>query len=267
MAQIPPPAGAARLVPLLRAAGCVYAEEEAALLLAGAADEAGLERMLADRMAGLPLELVLGWAEFCGLRLRVAEGVFIPRRRTELLARLAVRELAVRPAAVVVDLCCGAGPVSAVLAQRTDAAQILAVDIEAAAVACARSNLETRAAVFRGDLFTPLPAALRGRVDLISANAPYVPTGRLGTLPAEARLHEPAVTHDGGTDGLAVLSRIAEQAKAWLAPSGVLLLECAADQVRPLAKAAATAGLLPSVRRRTAAEATVLRCTAGPASG
>ncbi|MCC3274583.1 putative protein N(5)-glutamine methyltransferase [Arthrobacter sp. zg-Y20] len=259
MGRAPAPAGAGRVVALLRAAGCVYAEEEAALLLAEAADDAGLERMLAERAAGRPLEYVLGWAQFCGLRLNVGDGVFVPRRRTEFLARLALTELVERPRAVVVDLCCGAGPVSAVIARRADPDKIFAVDIDAAAVACAQRNLDARATVLQGNLFDALPGGLRGRVDLVVANAPYVPTGQLAMLPPEARLHEPEVTHDGGPDGLAVLSRIAAQAPAWLAPSGVLLVECAAGQVEGLSHSFAAAGLVPAVRRRRAMDATVLR--------
>ena len=263
MEQASAPGGAEQVAALLRAAGCVYAEEEASLLIAGAADAAGLERMLAERTAGRPLEYVLGWAGFCGLRLHLEPGVFIPRRRTELLAGLAAAQLAERPGAVVVDLCCGAGPVSAVVLDRAVVAELVAVDVEAAAVACARRNLADPGVVRQGDLFAAVPARLRGRVDLLTANAPYVPTGQLGTLPAEARLYEPAATHDGGADGLRILLRIAAQAPLWLAPAGVLLAECAAGQVRPLADAFRTAGLQPAVRRRRSTGATVLLGRAG----
>src|SRR6476469_2893108 len=98
----PPPA----VVAALRAAGCVFAEDEAALLAAAAASEAELDGMVARRASGVPLEHVLGWAEFCGLRIAVGPGVFVPRRRTELLVRLATPLL--RPGDVVVELCCGA---------------------------------------------------------------------------------------------------------------------------------------------------------------
>jgi release factor glutamine methyltransferase len=98
----------------LRAAGCVFAEDEARLLISAARTPAELDAMVARRTAGLPLEQVLGWAEFCGLRIAVAPGVFVPRRRTEFLVRQAA-ELA-RPGAVIVDLCCGAGAIGAALA-------------------------------------------------------------------------------------------------------------------------------------------------------
>ena len=257
MGKASTPAAAGRVVSRLRAAGCVYAEEEAALLLAGAPDDAGLERMLAERTAGRPLEYVLGWAEFCGLHLSVSDGVFIPRRRTEFLAGLAAAEPGLH--SVAVDLCCGAGAVSAVIAHRTETVEIFATDSDAAAVACARRNLGRRAVVLQGDLFDPLPARLRGSVDVLAANAPYVPTAQLDRLPSEARLYEPEATHDGGPDGLAVLARIAALAPAWLRPGGVLLAECARTQAAALAQIFAAAGMVTGIRRHTETEATVVR--------
>jgi len=101
------PEPASDIVTRLRAAGCVFAEDEARLLLSAARTPADLAAMLDRRIAGLPLEQVLGWAEFCGLRVAVDPGVFVPRRRTEFLVHEAVALL--RPGAVVVDLCCGTG--------------------------------------------------------------------------------------------------------------------------------------------------------------
>ncbi|MGH3716164.1 MAG: putative protein N(5)-glutamine methyltransferase, partial [Micromonosporaceae bacterium] len=104
----------AALVARLRAAGCVYAEDEADLLLAGAASPAELAAMVEQRVGGLPLEHVLGWVEFAGIRVGVAPGVFVPRRRTELLVREAVAALSAQPRpATVVDLCCGCGALGA----------------------------------------------------------------------------------------------------------------------------------------------------------
>ena len=101
------------VVTRLRAAGCVFAEDEAQLLMAGAATLADLSAMVDRRAAGEPLEHVLGWAEFCGLRIAVDPGVFVPRRRTEFLVSQAVtlarKAAAAQPRTVVVDLCCGSG--------------------------------------------------------------------------------------------------------------------------------------------------------------
>ena len=185
------------LVSRLRAAGCVFAEDEARLLMSTARTPAELDAMVGRRVAGLPLEQVLGWAEFCGLRIIVAPGVFVPRRRTEFLVRQAAA--LARPGDVIVDLCCGAGAIGAALAAAVDRAEVHAADIDAAAVRCARRNLPgPRRHVYRGDLYEPLPAGLRGRVAVLAANVPYVPTGEIGFLPPEARAHEPRAALDGG---------------------------------------------------------------------
>ena len=99
-----------------------------------------------------------------------------------------------------------------------------AADIDPAAVRCARRNLGPAGGqVYQGDLYGPLPAGLRGRVDILLANVPYVPTSDVALLPPEAREHEARVALDGGPDGLDVLRRVAAGAPAWLAPGGHLL--------------------------------------------
>src|SRR4051794_17442032 len=142
--------------------------------------------MLARRVAGVPLEYVVGWAEFRGLRIVVDEGVFVPRRRTELLVEQGAA--LAPPDAVVVDLCCGSGAVATALAVELPGAEVHAADVDPAAVRCARRNLEPRGGyVHEGDLAGPLPVDLRGRVDLLLANAPYVPTAEVPLMPPEAR--------------------------------------------------------------------------------
>ncbi|WP_165984362.1 putative protein N(5)-glutamine methyltransferase [Streptomyces sp. YIM 98790] len=213
----------------LRQAGCVFAEEETELLLATARTVAELEAMIVRRTGGEPLEHVLGWADFCGLRIFVEPGVFIPRRRTEFLVRCATG--LARPGAVVVDLCCGSGAVGAALATAVEGAELHAADVDPAAVRCARRNLAPLGGrVHQGDLFAPLPAHLRGRITLLAANTPYVPTGEIPLLPPEARLHEPRTALDGGPDGLDLQRRLAAEAAAWLAPGGHLLVEATARQ-------------------------------------
>ena len=238
------PPGTAQVVAALRAAGCVFAEDEAALLTATTDDAAELDSLVARRAAGEPLEHLLGWAEFCGLRIAVAPGVFVPRRRTEALAEEAVART--RRSAVVVDLCCGSGAVGAAVAAAVPGIELHAADVDEAAVACARRNLPA-AAVHRGDLFAALPTGLRGRVDVLVANAPYVPTAAIGLMPPEARDHEPAVALDGGDDGLAVLRRIVAGAPEWLAPGGALLFETGTAQIADAVAAVQGAGLDPLV--------------------
>jgi release factor glutamine methyltransferase len=226
------------IVTRLRAAGCVFAEDEARLLISAARTPAELDAMVGQRVAGLPLEQVVGWAEFCGLRITVAPGVFVPRRRTEFLVRQAVA--LAPPGAVIVDLCCGAGAIGAALAAAVDGAEAHAADIDPAAVRCARQNLPG-GHVYQGDLYDPLPAGLRGRVAVLAANVPYVPSEQIGFLPPEARAHEPRAALDGGSDGLDVLRQVAAGAAGWLAPGGHLLSEISDRQV-PQAEAALVAG-------------------------
>ncbi|MFF8409167.1 putative protein N(5)-glutamine methyltransferase [Streptomyces omiyaensis] len=246
----------------LRAAGCVFAEDEAELLFAAARDTAGLDVLVERRATGLPLEHVVGWADFAGLRIAVDPGVFVPRRRTEFLVERAVALAA--PGALCVDLCCGSGAAGAVLLAEVPDARVHAADIDPAAVACARRNIEPRGGtVHGGDLFAPLPDGLRGRVEVLVANVPYVPTGEVGLLPPEARDHEPLVALDGGPDGLDVLRRVAAAAPEWLAPGGSLLVETSGRQTGAAADAVAAHGLTPRFVTCEERYATVLVATLG----
>jgi release factor glutamine methyltransferase len=330
------------IVTMLRAAGCVFAEDEARLLISTASTPADLAAMVDRRIAGLPLEQVLGWAEFCGLRIAVEPGVFVPRRRTEFLLQQAVtlarrsavstgqpltpqvagsayealapqvagsarealipqtagsalevltpqvadsalealvprsvgfareapvsqsagsggRALAVSADVVVVDLCCGSGALGAALVAALGAAELHAVDIDPAAVRCARRNLTGSGAhVYEGDLYEPLPASLRGRVGILVASPPYVPTEAIRLLPAEAREHEPRVALDGGADGLDIVRRVAAAASEWLAPGGYLLVETSERQAPQTVEAAARTGLIPQVAGCEELNATVV---------
>jgi release factor glutamine methyltransferase len=245
----------------LRAAGCVFAEEEARLLIDAAQSTGQLDAMVDQRVKGMPLEHILGWVDFCGSRMAVGPGVFVPRRRTEFLVRQAA-EIA-RPGSVVVDLCCGSGAIGAALSDLLGSCELYAADIDPVAVGCARKNVEPRGGrVFQGDLYDALPLELRGRVDLVLANAPYVPTGSIGMMPPEARLHEPMVALDGGTDGLAVQRRVAEHATEWLSPGGCLLVETSEQQAPETARIMDECGLGARVLVDKALDATLVLGTA-----
>ena len=225
----------------LRAAGCVFAEEEAALLLGATHDAAVLEALVARRVAGEPLEHLLGWVDFAGVRVLVGPGVFVPRQRTALVVELAAG--LVSAGEVVVDLCCGAGAIGAALAARVPGLEVHAVDLEEPAVTWARRNLEpVGGTAYAGDLDAPLPDRIRGTVAVVVANAPYVPTGRIADMPAESRDHEPRVTVDGGGDGLAVLRRVVARSAYLLRPGGHLVVEAGRDQVPALLEAFGAAG-------------------------
>jgi release factor glutamine methyltransferase len=258
------------IVTRLRAAGCVFAEDEAQLLISAAQTPADLAAMVDRRAAGLPLEHVLGWAEFCGLRIAVDPGVFVPRRRTEFLVRQAAAlvgqagtparqaDVPARPV-VIVDLCCGSGAVGIALAAALGPVELHAADVDPDAVTCACRNVAAVGGqVYQGDLYEPLPATLRGRVGLLTANVPYIPTEAIGLLPAEARVHEPRVALDGGPDGLDVLRRVATTAPQWLAPGGHLLIETSERQTAQAAEIFAGCGLLPRVASSDELGATVV---------
>ncbi len=245
------------LVARLRAAGCVWAEDEAALLQAAEVSAGTRDALVARRIAGEPLEMVLGWVDFLGRRLVVAPDVFVPRRRTELLVRTTLVRVAARRAVrtagndgqpdapqVVVEMCCGVAPVAACLdPARTE---VHAADLSAAALACAAQNAPS-ACLHLGDLYAALPDDLRGRVDVLVANAPYVPSDRIASMPAEARDHEPSLALDGGADGVDLHRRLAAGARSWLAPGGVLLLETSASQASLTTGAMAAAGFATEV--------------------
>ena len=241
----------------------MFAEEEARLLIDAAATSDRLADLVARRVGGEPLEYVVGWAAFGGLRIAVEPGVFVPRRRTELLVEQALA--VARPGAVVVELCCGAAAVSAaILAARPDIT-VHAADVDPVAVRCARHNLGSRAVVHCGDLYEPLPAVVRGRVDVLIANAPYVPSDEIVTMPPEARLYEPRVALDGGADGLDVQRRIVAEALRWLAPGGRLLIETSSRQAAGSVALADAAGLVARVVRDDDRDATALLAERPPA--
>ncbi|WP_104044227.1 putative protein N(5)-glutamine methyltransferase [Arthrobacter sp. ZGTC412] len=235
---------------MLRAAGCVFAEDEAQLLMSEARGPAELSGWVERRVSGEPLEWIVGWAEFCGLRIAVDTGVFVPRRRTELLvleAASLLREGLTPPASpssgVVVDLCCGSGAVGVAVASQVSVGELYSADIDPAAVECARRNVAAAGGhVHRGDLYAALPARLKQQVQLIVVNAPYVPTGLLPTMPPEARIHEPPLSLDGGADGLDLHRRVIREAPEWLDPNGHLVIETSERQAAGTAALMAAAG-------------------------
>lgn len=239
----------------LRQAGCVFAEDEAGLLLAEGFTSPELDAMVARRVSGEPLEHILGWAEFCGLKIMVEPGVFVPRRRTEFVVDQVVTFL--RPGAVVVDLCCGSGAISAALLVRVPEVELYAADIDPVAVRCARRNIGDRGTVCQGDLYAALPAEVAGRVDLVVCNAPYVPTEAIAFMPAEARLHEPRVALDGGPDGLDIQRRVIAEAPDWLIPGGHLLIETSRTQASSTVATLQRAGLSATVAHSDDLDATV----------
>jgi len=215
------------LVARLRAAGCVFAEEEAAEVRRVGGDP---DAIVAARAAGVPLEQSLGIAVFAGLDVEIGAGVFVPRRRAEVLVDAA---LDARPdARVVVDLGCGSGAIAAALATRLPDADAYAVDSDRDALAYAVRNGERFGfRVHDGDWWDALPRHLRGRVDLAVAYLPHVPTSRLDDIPGDFRRHEPEHTVAGGPDGLDPLRAVLRDLDVWVSPDGLLITLVAHEQL------------------------------------
>jgi release factor glutamine methyltransferase len=257
----------------LRSAGCVFAEEEAQLLLTAVSDPDEIASAVERRVAGYPLEHILGWAEFCGLRIELDAGVFVPRRRTGLVVNEAVALLSADPMresrdgsepAVVVDLCCGSGAVGAAIASRIAGLELHAADIDPAAVACARRNIGRMGGdVHQGDLFEAFPPAIKGRIRVLAVNAPYVPTGAMDSMPHEAREHETLWSLDGGIDGLEFHRRIAAEASEWLRPGGNLIIETSERQAARTSSILAGAGFTVRTVRSEELDGTVVVGRAG----
>ena len=245
------------IVTTLRIAGCVFAEEEAQLLISAAKTQSDLSLMIDKRRSGLPLEQILGWAEFCGLRVAIEPGVFIPRHRTEFLVSQAISLL--RPDSIVLDLCCGSGAVGLAMISFFPLVKLYAADIDPVAVRCAHRNLAPFGGkVFEGDLFEPISKELKGQIEILIANAPYVPTEAIEMMPRESRIYETRVSLDGGGDGLDVQRRIAASAPQWLAPRGYLLVETSEKQAANTADIFLLNGLRPKIVSSDEFDATVV---------
>jgi release factor glutamine methyltransferase len=235
----------------------VFAEDEAKLLLDAASSPAELASMVDRRVVGEPLEQIVGWAEFCGLRISVEPGVFVPRRRTEFLVSLA--SALVPPGGVVVDLCCGTGAIGVATVAGMSDFSLYAADVDPAAVKCARRNVEpVGGRVFEGDLYDALTADIRGRVQVLVVNAPYVPTDEIAMMPPEARDHEARVALDGGADGLDFHRRVAAGANDWLCADGRLLIETSVRQAPVTEQLFADVGLATRVEHSDEVDGTVV---------
>jgi release factor glutamine methyltransferase len=259
-----------------------------------AVDEAAGSRfgaLVARRAAHEPLQHLLGYEDFRGLRLRVTPDVLIPRPETEGLVEWALELLkndhpmsadwgragaisgpplmekrqsnglapeegtagAISGPPLMADIGTGSGAIACALATARPDAQVLATELAPAALAVAEDNvralgLADRVRLLAGDLLEPL-AGEPGRLDLIVANLPYLPSGILPSLPREVSTFEPRAALDGGPDGMAVIRRLLTAAPAALRPGGRLVLEIGEEQAGPLAALMVTQGLVEIATR------------------
>ena len=191
-----------------------------------------LDTMLARRVAGEPVQYILGSADFMGLRFRVNSDVLIPRQDTETLAEaalIAVRALPGTPR--LLDLCAGSGCIGLSIASLAPHARVTLTDVSHEALEVARANqrvLGVEAELRQGDLFS----AVEGEhFDIVVSNPPYIPEGELALLQREVG-YEPTLALDGGADGLDFYRRIAEGAADHLRPGGSIYLEVGLGQAR-----------------------------------
>jgi release factor glutamine methyltransferase len=215
---------------VLSSAGFVAAREEADVLITHAAGDVELlDSLVGRRLAGEPLAWITGAISFCGVDVRVDPGVYVPRWQTEPLAKRAIARLPATGSAI--DLCTGSGALAKILLTARPGARVVASDVDGRAVACAAAN---GVEAHRGDLFAPLPTTLEGKVDVVVAVVPYVPTSALSLLPRDTLTFEPPLSYDGGPDGTAILRRVVAGAPRYLRRGGALLLELGGEQADAL---------------------------------
>ncbi len=183
---------------------------------------------VAQRKKRIPLQQIIGYTEFMGLKFYVNEHVLCPRQDTEVLVEEALKKI--KPEMKVLDLCTGSGCIAVSLA-KLGFADVTATDISEDALAVARRNAQENGVdvhFFKGDLCDALPEQIR--YDMIVSNPPYIPTSVIDTLEPEVRDHEPGIALDGTADGLAFYRRIISDSGNYLKEGGYLLFEIGYDQ-------------------------------------
>lgn len=240
----PPALTAAEVAARLAAAGVPTPAVDARILLREG-DPGRIDELVARREAREPLQLILGSVGFRYLDLAVRPGVFVPRPETEVLAGEAVAR--VPRGGIVAEPCTGTGAVAIAVATESPAAEVHAADISPAAVALARENADAAGAavnVRAGDLLDPFPDALRGRLDVLVCNPPYLADGELGATEPEVAEWDPPGALVSGPTGHEITDRLIAAAGLWLRPGGSLLLEVAESRAQVTAARAEAAGLV-----------------------
>lgn len=205
-------------------------------------DVAVLDGLVQRRAAREPLQVVLGRTTFRWVDLEVAPDVFVPRPETEVVAGLAVEACTDRHRPVVLEPCTGSGAIACALLVEVPGVRVVATDVDAAAVALARRNVArvggglasppawratdgAEVEVLQGDLLAPVDPQLRGRVDVLVSNPPYLPAADVTALEPEVAGHDPHAALFGGRDGHEVVDALLAVAGTWLRPGGTVVLE------------------------------------------
>lgn len=218
---------------LLASAGIENAAREAAWILADASTVAEARSLALRRAQGEPLQYVLGSVAFRHLTLKVGPGAFIPRPETEIVAGRAIELLreAGTDEGVAIDLCTGSGAIALALAHECPRAKVFGTEISAPALEWAKRNGGSyKVSFLQGSLFEPLPVSLKGTVDVVVSNPPYIAFDEAEVLPPEVIDHEPHEALFASGDGLDVIRSIASQTRSWLREGGALVLEIGETQ-------------------------------------
>lgn len=256
----------------LDAAGVPTPDVDARLLLDAVEERFGslagcprgvLDGMVERRAARVPLQVVLGRTTFRWVDLEVTSGVFVPRPETEIVAGLAIDACGGIDAPLVAEPCTGTAAITCALLTEVPGVRVHATDVDEEAVALARHNVarvlageasplghaprgDATATVHAGELLAPLDVAdetLRGRLDVLVSNPPYLPVGDLAGMAPEVADHDPHVALFGGDDGHELVDRLLTLAAAWLRPGGTVVIEIDDRRGEDAATAAAGAGL------------------------
>lgn len=204
------------------------------------------EKLIKRRTTGEPIAFIIGWVDFLDFRMDVKDGAFVPRLTSEHLAKQAIRRLRNRKNPVHIDLATGIGPVAIGVARAVKKSKVYGVDISGKAVKQAQANAKKlkapNAQFFKGDMFSPLPTGLKGKVDTITIHPPYVPKDEVDDLPLEIKKFEPTHTlTDQSVDGLGLTRRVIDEGREWLGKNGWVMIEIVASEwkrIRPMFKEA-----------------------------
>ncbi len=204
-----------------------------------------LDDLVRRRLAGVPLQHLEGTVQFGPLELLCDSRALVPRPETEYLWEQLVSRLQGQPIDVIVDLCTGSGCLALALKHAIPEAAVYGTDSDPDALSLARENVDYTALdvqLFEGDLFEALPGELRGRIDVLVVNPPYLAEREFAALSTEVRDHDPRAGLVAGETGLEMYSRIAANWIGWMRPGGLLALEIGETQGREVAEIFAATG-------------------------
>lgn len=216
-------------------------------IVPSAAQRRRFRRLVKRRAAGEPVALIVGYADFMDMKLKIRKGVFLPRHSSELLASKAMQRIRGRHHPVAVDVATGMGPVALAIARGVSHAEVYGLDIWEPSLRLARENARLlglhNVTFMKSNMLSRLPRKLRGAVDVFTIHPPYVGRRELSSLPIEVKSFEPKTSlTDGSADGLGLVRALAAEAPEWLTSGGWLSVEVSPDLARRVRSVLTQAG-------------------------